>query len=218
MTSRIQVFEHEAARYDTWFDSERGKILFASEVLCLRRLCDDLPRPWLEIGVGTGRFAEVLGMDIGVDPALNALQYAKRRGVQALRALGQILPFKNRTFGAVFVIVTLCFADDTEGLLREVARVTRADGGIVLGIVPANSPWGSFYIARAKAGHLFYSEAKFFTLEEVRDLARDVGLQFDRSVSTLFANPDDGLFEIEQPREHEDRKAGFVAMLLRPQS
>ena len=96
-------------------------MLFTSEVLCLRQLSADLPRPWIEVGVGTGRFAEALGMDIGVDPAFSVLQYAKRRGVQALRSLGQALPFEDREFGTVFVIVTLCFADDA-GDRRRTAR------------------------------------------------------------------------------------------------
>ena len=191
-------------------------MLFASEMLCLRQLSGDLPRPWLEIGVGTGRFARALGIDIGIDPASEVLQYAKRRGIRTLRALGRALPFKSRKFGAVFVIVTLCFADDAEGLLREAARVTRAEGGIVLGIVPAGSPWGKSYAAKGRAGHRFYSKARFFTLEEVRDLAQIVELRFDRSVSTLFGSPDEGPFEIERPQDGEDRKAGFVAMLFRP--
>ncbi len=216
--SGIQIFEREAARYDAWFDSERGKMLFASEVLCLRQLSADLPRPWLEIGVGTGRFAGALTVDIGIDPASRVLRYAKRRGIRTVQALGHALPFKAGEFGAVFVIVTLCFADDAEGLLRDAARVTRAEGGIVLGIVPAGSPWGKFYAARARAGHTFYSEARFFTLEEVRDLARVVELRFDRSVSTLFGSPNDGPFEIERPRDGEDKRAGFVAMLFRPRS
>jgi len=166
--------------------------------------------------VGTGRFAEALGVDIGVDPASRVLPYAKRRGLRTLRALGHALPFQAGEFGAVFVIVTLCFADDAEGLLREASRVTRADGGIVLGIVPAGSPWGTFYAARARAGHAFYSEARFFSFQEVADLARGAQLCFNRSVSTLFKSPDDATFEIERPRDGEDQTAGFVAMRFRP--
>ncbi len=193
-------------------------MLFASEVLCLQQLSSELPRLWLEIGVGTGQFAGALGVDIGVDPASSVLQYAKWRGIQALRAQGQALPFEDREFGAVFVIMTLCFAEDAGGLLREAVRVTRVEGGIVLGIVPAGSPWGKSYAAKGRAGHMFYSEARFFTLEEVRNLAEDVGLRFDRSVSTLFGSPDEGTFEIERPRQGEARSAGFVAMLFRPRS
>jgi SAM-dependent methyltransferase len=216
--SRYEIFEREAARYDAWFDSEDGKMLFASELLGLRQLSDDLPRPWLEVGVGTGRFADGLGIDFGIDPAFRILQYAKRRGIRTVRALGQMLPFKDEKFGAVFVIGTLCFADDPAGLLREAVRVTRPEGGIVVAIVPAESPWGRFYASRGKAGHVFYSAARFYTLKELRDLARVAGLQIDRVVSTLFGSPDDGSFEIERPYQGEDERGGFVAMLLRPRS
>jgi SAM-dependent methyltransferase len=177
----------------------------------------NLPRPWLEIGVGTGRFADALGIDIGVDPASGVLPYTKRRGVRTVRAMGHALPFNDGEFGAVFVIVTLCFADDAAQLLREAARVTRPDGGIAVGIVPARSPWGRFHASRGERGHIFYSQAKFYTLEQLRDLARLAELRVDRVVSTLFQRPGQGPFEIEHPREGEDRRAGFVAMLFRRQ-
>ncbi len=185
-------------------------------MLCLRQVSRNLPRPWLEIGVGTGRFADALGIDVGVDPASAVLPYARRRRIRTLRALGHALPLKDGEFGAAFAIVTLCFAHDGAGLLREAARVTRPDGGIVAGIVPAESPWGRFHASRGKREHVFYSEAKFYTLDQLRDLARLAELRVDRVVSTLFQRPGQGPFEIEHPREGEDRRAGFVAILFRP--
>ena len=41
--SGTRIFEREAAHYDAWFDSEQGKILFASELLCLQQLCGGPP-------------------------------------------------------------------------------------------------------------------------------------------------------------------------------
>ena len=79
-----EIFQREADRYDAWFDSEHGGALFGSEVRCLQQVSAGLPRPWLEVGVGTGRFAESLEVDIGVDPAIRALRYAARRGVSLL--------------------------------------------------------------------------------------------------------------------------------------
>jgi SAM-dependent methyltransferase len=191
-------------------------MLFASELLCLGQLGGGLPQPWLEIGVGTGRFAEGLGIGIGVDPAAAVLRYARRRGIRTLRALGHALPFRDREFGAVVIIVTLCFASDAQRLLREAARVAKPEGGIVLGIVPAEGPWGRFYTRRARQGHTFYSEARFFTLEQLRELARVAGLRFECSVSTLFQSPGQRPLVIEHPYQGEDGRAGFVAMLFRP--
>ncbi len=207
------MFDREAARYDGWFESEREQALFESEVHCLRHLSAGLPRPWLEVGVGTGRFAQALGINVGVDPAPGALRYAEKRGVKVLPALGQALPFGDGEFGAAFAIVTLCFAGDPAGLLREARRVVSEDGGVVLGIVPAESPWGRFYRQKAAAGHLFYSEAKFFTLAELKGLARGAGLRPERSASTLFQVPGRDSYQVEPPREGEDENAGFVAML-----
>jgi SAM-dependent methyltransferase len=211
----ITVFDREADRYDAWFDSQPGKALFASEMGCLRALSDGLPRPWLSVGVGTGRFARALEIDVGVDPAWGTLRYTATRGVRAVAASGQALPFGDDRFGGVFVIATLCFADEPIKLLREARRVIRGDGGVVLGIVPAESAWGQFYVAQRRAGHTFYSVARFFTLAELTRLAEAAGLRVERSLSTLFQRPGDSRYAVEAPREGRDVAGGFVAVLCR---
>ena len=211
----MEVFDRETARYDAWFDSESGQAIFASEVACLWRLCSGLRRPWLEVGVGTGRFAEALGVDVGVDPSRGALERARARGVRVTPGLGQDLPFRDGEFGAVFVVVTICFADDPEGLLQEAARVAGEDGAVILGIVPAGSAWGRAYTAKAREGHAFYSHARFFALDELEGLATGAGLAFERCVSTLFQEPPRESFDVERPRDGRHDEAGFVAALCR---
>lgn len=212
------MFDREADRYDAWFESAHGRPLFASEVLCVQEASRGLARPWLEVGVGTGRFAEALGIGTGVDPAPVALGYAARRGVRTVAARGETLPFAEGQFGAVFVIVTLCFAAAPVRLLREAARVTGGSGGVVLGIVPAEGPWGQFYAAKGRAGHTFYSEARFFRLAELEHLAQTAGLSVERSVSTLFQGPGHGPYTLESPRAGAHGGSGFVAMLCRPRA
>ncbi len=212
----VEVFEQGASRYDAWFETARGRAIFASEVRCLRRLSADLPRPWLEVGVGTGQFAAALGMDVGVDPAVAPLQYAQGRGITAAAALGQALPFADNQFGAAFVIVTICFADDPSGLLAEARRVVKGDGGVVLGIVPAGSAWARLYASKGTSGHPFYSQATFFSLGDLVSLARSAGLRLQRSASTLFQPPSRRTFEVEDPRDEACEEAGFVSVVLRP--
>ena len=212
----IAVFNSHAERYDAWFGSQRGRALFNSEVHCFRRLAEGLPRPWLEIGVGTGRFAEALAIDAGVDPAMATLRYASGRRVRVASALGQTLPFPDARFGGVFVIVTVCFAQDPLELLEEARRVVTRAGGVVLGIVPAPSPWGRFYAAEGGSGHLFYSRARFLSLPQLQRLAHAAGLRFERSVSTLFQPPAARRLRMEDPKPGARKGAGFVSILYRP--
>ncbi|MFO8013581.1 MAG: methyltransferase domain-containing protein [Phycisphaerae bacterium] len=208
----VAVFQHHAARYEAWFDTPRGWALFESEAQCLRRVSRGLPRPWLEVGVGTGRFARALGIDVGVDPAGRMLPYALARGVPVAEALGEALPFADGSFGAVFVVVTICFAQDPAALFREARRVLKEGGGLVLGIVSAGSPWGRFYRVKAEAGHPFYSAARFFSPEELDRFARDAGLTHWAAASTLFRSPQDEPVQVEQPHDGIARTAGFVSL------
>jgi len=78
-------FDSNAAAYDAWFDGE-GKAIFAVELEALRRVSSGLPRPWLEVGVGSGRFAQALGIEAGIDPSRKLLKMARERGIIAFRA------------------------------------------------------------------------------------------------------------------------------------
>ncbi len=148
-------------------------MLFHAEVEAIRRLLKDLPAPLLEIGVGTGRFAQALGVPYGVDPAWGALQLARRRGVRVVQARGEALPFRDRLFGGVLIVVTLCFADPLP-LVQEAKRVLKRDGGLIVGAVLGDRPWGQWYLQKKRwylqkkrEGHLFYRYATFYTFEEV---------------------------------------------------
>ena len=60
-------FDNLASEYDAWFDKE-GSLIFFIEAQAFKTLLKSLPRPWIEIGVGSGRFAQALGIETGIDP------------------------------------------------------------------------------------------------------------------------------------------------------
>ena len=93
--------------------------MFPAEVACLRPLLAGLPRPWAEVGAGSGRFAAALGVDVGLDPAAAPLLLARSRRIGVVRSAGERLPFRAGVFGAVLIVVTVCFADDPAALLAE---------------------------------------------------------------------------------------------------
>jgi ubiquinone/menaquinone biosynthesis C-methylase UbiE len=108
--SKTCIFDSLAGVYDSWFD-EQGRLIFASEVEALRQLLPLLPKPWIEVGVGSGRFAQALGIDTGLDLSSKLLEIAKNRGISVLLAKGEEMPFQDGVLGAVFLVVTLCFLD-----------------------------------------------------------------------------------------------------------
>ena len=65
-----------AAEYDSWYDSEEGIAIFREEVEALLLVKGRAPGRWLEVGVGTGRFASALNVSDGVDPSEEMLSLA----------------------------------------------------------------------------------------------------------------------------------------------
>ncbi|MFO7835649.1 MAG: hypothetical protein R6V83_03270 [Candidatus Thorarchaeota archaeon] len=104
-------FDRLAERYDDWFEDD-GRLIFSTEVKAFYTLLPMLPEPWLEIGVGSGRFAKALGIRLGIDPSGKLLEMAKQRGIDVILARGEDGVFRNETLGTVFMIVTICFLDN----------------------------------------------------------------------------------------------------------
>lgn len=91
--SLIRIFNEHALEYDYWYVQHSA--IFESEARAIEAF-----RPTglgLEIGAGTGVLAKRLGITVGIDPSLGMLRLAKARGILAIRAVGEHLPFRKRT-------------------------------------------------------------------------------------------------------------------------
>lgn len=208
--STVEVFERLARRYDAWYEGPAGSVLFTSELACLRPLLRPCSRPWLEIGVGSGRFASALGVETGVDPAGTPLRSARSRGIHVAQGVGERLPVRSGAVGAALIVVTVCFADDPGALLAEARRVLRPGGAVILGLVFADSDWGRFYQREAAAGHPFYAAARFLTRTRTAALLHGAGLRCEAARSTLYQPPTD--HPVNEPaRDGDAPDAGFVA-------
>jgi len=180
-----------ADRYDRWYDSAKGAAIFHEELACLRLVCPGCCGRWLEVGVGTGRFASALGIAEGIDPSPNMLQYAVRRGVRTYLGTAENLPFPDGAFDGVLMALTLCFVQDARQALRQGARVLRSSGTFLLGIVPADSPWGELYARKAAEGHPVYSLARLRNVPETVTLAERQGFVLREWASALLWRPGD---------------------------
>jgi len=209
--SKVHVFDSLASDYDAWFEEE-GRLIFASEVEALRKALPLLPKPWIEVGVGSGRFAQALGIDIGLDPSSKLLAMARNRGINVFLGRGEEMPFKDGVFGTAFFVVTLCFVDSPRRTLEEAARLLRSGGKVVLGMVLRESPWGQLYRAEKQRGHRFYRHATFHDYGEVGAFLRQTGFSIEKVISTLFQSPG-GFNHIEPPQQGFFQSAGFTVVL-----
>jgi len=208
--SAASAFDSLALEYDAWFDTE-GKLIFAIEVEAFRLALPLLPKPWLEIGVGSGRFAQALGIDNGLDPSRKLLDLAQKRVTNVFLGRGEKQPFKTGTFGTAFLIVTLCFVRSPLKVLTETNRILKKDGKIVLGLVLRDSPWGQLYGGKKEEGHRFYKHATFYSFEEVEALLLQAGFTIEGVLSTLFQEPGN-VKHLEPSQRGFSSTAGFVAI------
>ena len=206
-------FDTLAPAYDAWFQDE-GKLIFAIETKALQMTLPSLPEPWLEVGVGSGRFAQSLGIKTGIDPSSGLLAIAKGRGIEVIRAKGETQTFDEETFGTIFLITTLCFVDSPTSVLQECNRILNPAGKIALGLVLRNSPWGRLSSEKKRQGHRLYKHATFYSYQEIVKLLEHAGFSIEKVVSTLLQKPNE-VQKMEMPKEGFFPDAGFTVIIAR---
>ena len=119
----------------TWFDGE-GKPIFTIEVQALQAVLPFLSKPWLEIGVGSGRFARALGIEMGVDPSVSLLKMAEEREIKTLWGRGVGVPYRKTRAVAAAIRKLDVAALSGVGVLVTMMGVTQF-GGQGVGVPPA---------------------------------------------------------------------------------
>jgi len=206
-----KVFHDHAEEYDHWFE---GSLVYEIELAALKSLQTEMEDPKIEIGVGPGRFARDLGIAFGIDPAWALLTLAAKREITCCQAFGEHLPVKDRTIGTIYVLLTLCFVDDPQKILRECSRTLKEEGCLIIGMIPPGGAWGRSLAAKKKAGHSFYKYARFITLETVKKWLAYVNMSIIEYRSTLYQAP--GCVELnEAPKDVLDGQSGFAVIVAR---
>lgn len=207
----VSPFDELAEKYDAWYDT-KGKIAFETELAALRPLLDKLPKPWLEVGVGTGRFAQALGIPIGIDPAIALLEKARARGIEVLYGEGEEMPFRAESFGTVFLLTTWEFLSRPFEVLKECYRILKPEGRVINGYLDRNGKWAASYVEKGKSGHPLFRHARFDSYAEVEAVTRQAGFEILEVISTLFCGPDEpGV--VEKPRKGYFPGASFVVVV-----
>ncbi len=185
----VTVFDRNAHAYDRWFDDNPS--IYQAELEALRALAPATGM-CLEVGVGTGRFAAPLNIRLGIDPSRAMGKIARDRGIAVCQAWGERLPFGGGQFDTVMLVTVDPFVDDVGSLLREIRRVLRPDGRVVVGILDRDSPLGRLYDAH-KASDEFYREARFHSTGEIIQALCSAGFKPGKVYQTLIGGPGDSI-------------------------
>jgi len=189
-------FEEHTDRYERWFEIHDDA--YQSELNALRRLVPTTGRG-IEIGVGSGRFAAPLELDIGIDPAGAMLERARERGIDAVRGVAEALPVRDGRFDTALIVTTICFVDDIPRTLAEADRILTPTGSLVIGYIDKDSPVGRQYQEK-KAQNPFYRDATFVSTDELVDALEAAGFTDFEFVQTIYH----WLEEIDGPEPIED--------------
>jgi ubiquinone/menaquinone biosynthesis C-methylase UbiE len=180
---KIESFEKYSDEYDKWFETHND--FYAAELEAIRRLIPPSGAQGMEVGVGSGKFAVPLGIKIGVDPSEKMASKARTQGLEVHSGIAEELPFTDGRFDFVLMVTTICFVDDVVKSLKEVSRVLKTGGYIIVGFVDRESELGKQYSEKKKSSK-FYKDATFFSTPEVATHLKETGFFITKILQTLI--------------------------------
>ncbi|MFZ6025942.1 MAG: class I SAM-dependent methyltransferase [Bacteroidota bacterium] len=208
MIKLTSAFDQNALEYDQWFD--KHKALYQSELAAVEKAIPK-SKTGIEIGTGTGRFAQPFNIRFGVEPSENMAQLAEQRGMKIYRASAENLPLENSSFDFAIMVTTVCFLENIPKAFSEVHRILKPNGEIILGIIDKNSSLGKKY-QQKKLSNKFYRDAHFHSTEEIASLLKNSRFNNFQYWQTLTQTSEK---EIEKPQQGFGKGSFVVIKAIR---
>lgn len=153
----------------------------------------------LDAGCGDGGLAcelaangaEVTGVDAEPAMLLAARERASSAGIDVAFVESRLerLPFADDSFEVVVAVTVLCFVPDASAAVRELARVLRPGGRLVIGELGRYSVWAAIRRIRGWLGSRTWRAARFRTASDLRALAGQAGLTVEAVRGSVFYPP-----------------------------
>jgi len=196
--ARIEPFEKHYQDYEEWFSENR--YAYESELEAVRQLIP-VDCKGLDIGVGSGRFAAPFGVKHGVDPSKEMARYARRLGIEVREGIAENLPYSDAEFDYALMVTTVCFIDDIESAMKEIYRILKPEGSLIIGLIDRESPLGNLY-QKYKKDNPFYKIATFYSVDEILAQMRKGGFGNFVMRQTIFRS-------LNEINEREEVLAGY---------
>lgn len=180
--------------YRAWRASPLGHVTDACEAAALRPLIGDVAgRAVLDIGCGDGTLAAELARAgarvTGLDPDAAMLRVAAARDIALVQGRIEALPFATARFDLVTAVTVLCFVHDEATAWREMARVLRPGGALVIGELGRWNLWALRRRIRGWMGSRLWRSAVFHSAAQLRDAATAAGLVVEEVRGAVFHPP-----------------------------
>ena len=163
-----------------WWYTGRRKILASFVEDICRRVTDRRPRI-LDVGCGTGANLLMLsqyGDAEGVDVSEDALAFCRERGLENVKlGAAEQLPYDDDTFDLVTALDVVEHLDDDLAGLREMRRVLRPGGRVLLFVPTFMFLWG---LQDDVSNH-----RRRYRMPELRRVLKQAGFEIER---TTYAN------------------------------
>ena len=203
---RTLPFNKHYMQYEEWF--LENHYVYQSELHAVRHFIPS-KGDGFEIGIGSGKFAEPLGLKIGVEPSKAMRKLAKKKGLKVYNATAEKLPFEDERFDYALMVTSICFVDDIDKSLREASRVLSHDGFIIIGFVDRTSRLGEIY-EKNKEENVFYHMATFYSTDEIINLLHNHNFEKIEIIQTVFGK----LSEVKEIQKFKEGygDGGFIVM------
>ena len=188
---KSEVFEKFALEYDQWFDNH--ELEYEQELKAIRDLLPKVGNG-VEIGAGTGRFTQPLGISLGIEPSKAMREIAISRGVNIVAGTAESIPVEDGLYDYALMVTTVCFLDTPEIAFREAHRILKAGGFIIVGLIDRDSKLGKKY-EENKNESKFYRDANFHSVIEVQRDLKKSGFSNIESVQAILPGDSDGSYE-----------------------
>ena len=161
---KSNAFDNFPREYDRWF--ENHSVEYEQELKAIKTF---IPKAGngIEIGAGTGRFSEPLGVSLGIEPSKAMRDIGASRGVNMIAGTAESLPIEDGLYDYALLVTTVCFIDTPEIAFREAYRILKAGGFIIVGLIDKDSTLGRKYEEK-KSENKFYKDANFHSVHEIQ--------------------------------------------------
>lgn len=201
------------AAYDDYYQTEFGKEVDRIEKEIISGFLDNVSgEEMVDLGCGTGHWTEFFlkkGFKMkGVDISESMLHIAQKKHIDTEFILADAtnLPFENESYSLVASVTMLEFIEDQDKAIREMYRILKKDGWLIMGFLNADSITG-----KNKDSDEIFKHACFFNRNTIRSKFKSFELL--ETKCGVYLNDD--LSILDNIRNYQNTEPVFIGALFK---